>query len=174
MTGWPSVCDIPKARIRPNTSADTPAPKGTSMGIGRVGKVCARAIPDTAGSVAAPAARCRNDLRGSSIMTPPVVCWRTLTALCAQSERPCAPGSPAVGPRASRVALAPGPWLWDLGADDGPKTCRKHAGLHVLGPLALRHRPLVPAERSAARLAHQSGGLGVPSSNLGAPTTYDQ
>jgi hypothetical protein len=27
------------------------------------------------------------------------------------------------------------------------------------------------AERSAARLAHQSGGLGVPSSNLGAPTT---
>ena len=25
-------------------------------------------------------------------------------------------------------------------------------------------------ERSAARLAHQSGGLGVPSSNLGAPT----
>jgi hypothetical protein len=33
-----------------------------------------------------------------------------------------------------------------------------------------RRRPLVPAERSAARLAHQSGGLGVPSSNLGAPT----
>jgi hypothetical protein len=33
-----------------------------------------------------------------------------------------------------------------------------------------RHRPPVPAERSAARLAHQSGGLGVPSSNLGAPT----
>src|SRR3979490_348211 len=27
------------------------------------------------------------------------------------------------------------------------------------------------SERSAARLAHQSGGLGVPSSNLGAPTT---
>ncbi len=27
------------------------------------------------------------------------------------------------------------------------------------------------AERSAARLAHQSGGLGVPSSNLGAPTS---
>src|SRR5712691_4862322 len=26
------------------------------------------------------------------------------------------------------------------------------------------------AERSAARLAHQSGGLGAPSSNLGAPT----
>jgi hypothetical protein len=26
------------------------------------------------------------------------------------------------------------------------------------------------AERSAARLAHQSGGLGVPGSNPGAPT----
>ena len=46
----------------------------------------------------------------------------------------------------------------------------RQAGLHVLGPLALRNGPLVPAERSAARLAHQSGGLGVPSSNLGAPT----
>jgi hypothetical protein len=31
-------------------------------------------------------------------------------------------------------------------------------------------RDLRVAERSAARLAHQSGGLGVPSSNLGAPT----
>ena len=51
--------------------------------------------------------------------------------------------------------------LWELGADSGPKTCNKHAGLHVLGPLALRSRPLVPAERSAARLAHQSGGLAV-------------
>ena len=28
------------------------------------------------------------------------------------------------------------------------------------------------SERSAARLAHQSGGLGVPSSNLGAPTNH--
>src|SRR5580700_10959653 len=28
------------------------------------------------------------------------------------------------------------------------------------------------SERSAARLAHQSGGLGVPSSNLGAPTIW--
>src|ERR1700674_105579 len=41
----------------------------------------------------------------------------------------------------------------------------------------LRLRPDPPttivrgrSERSAARLAHQSGGLGVPSSNLGAPT----
>jgi hypothetical protein len=43
--------------------------------------------------------------------------------------------------------------------------------------LGLRLRPSPPitivrgrSERSAARLAHQSGGLGVPSSNLGAPT----
>jgi hypothetical protein len=73
-------------------------------------------------------------------------------------------------PRRRFLTLAPARRLWDLGADDGRMTCRKHAGLHVLGPLALRNRPLVPAERSAARLAHQSGGLGVPSSNLGAPT----
>src|SRR3954468_17792842 len=33
-----------------------------------------------------------------------------------------------------------------------------------------RIRSRLLAERSAARLAHQSGGLGVPSSNLGAPT----
>jgi hypothetical protein len=32
------------------------------------------------------------------------------------------------------------------------------------------HRPRRTAERSAARLAHQSGGLGVASSNLAAPT----
>src|SRR5258705_13860428 len=36
-----------------------------------------------------------------------------------------------------------------------------------LPPLTIVRRS---AERSAARLAHQSGGLGVPSSNLGAPT----
>jgi hypothetical protein len=44
-----------------------------------------------------------------------------------------------------------------------------------LVPCRLCHgRPLTivrrSSERSAARLAHQSGGLGVPSSNLGAPT----
>jgi hypothetical protein len=66
-------------------------------------------------------------------------------------------------PLTAQPTLAPSARLWDLGFDDGPKTCNRHAGLHVLGPL-------VPAERSAARLAHQSGGLGVPSSNLGAPT----
>jgi hypothetical protein len=35
---------------------------------------------------------------------------------------------------------------------------------------ALEDKALFSSERSAARLAHQSGGLGVPSSNLGAPT----
>src|ERR1019366_3642989 len=70
------------------------------------------------------------------------------------------PGFPASDP-AHALTLAPGTRLWELGADDGPKACNKHAGLHVLGPLALRNWPFVPAERSAARLAHQSGGLGV-------------
>src|SRR6266516_3540693 len=37
-----------------------------------------------------------------------------------------------------------------------------------LAPRQRRRGPL--AERSAARLAHQSGGLGVPGSNPGAPT----
>ena len=40
----------------------------------------------------------------------------------------------------------------------------------TLAPLHPRGVEVSPAERSAARLAHQSGGLGVPSSNLGAPT----
>ena len=39
--------------------------------------------------------------------------------------------------------------------------------LHRLPPTTIVPRH---SERSAARLAHQSGGLGVPSSNLGAPT----
>ena len=44
--------------------------------------------------------------------------------------------------------------------------------LHKLGNRGKFRVPAVlpPSERSAARLAHQSGGLGVPSSNLGAPT----
>src|SRR5262245_34852944 len=43
----------------------------------------------------------------------------------------------------------------------------------VTRPCVVRHRSVdvaVLAERSAARLAHQSGGLGVPGSNPGAPT----
>ena len=43
----------------------------------------------------------------------------------------------------------------------------------VRQPKTLDTATLEPSERSAARLAHQSGGLGVPSSNLGAPTTQD-
>ncbi len=39
--------------------------------------------------------------------------------------------------------------------------------LHRPPPVTIVRRR---SERSAARLAHQSGGLGVPSSNLGAPT----
>src|SRR6516165_12228728 len=35
---------------------------------------------------------------------------------------------------------------------------------------AAHYSPPASAERSAARLAHQSGGLGVASSNLAAPT----
>jgi hypothetical protein len=63
------------------------------------------------------------------------------------------------------LTLAPGPQLWDLEPDTGPTGEDLQKACSLTG-----HRPLVPAERSAARLAHQSGGLGVPSSNLGAPT----
>src|SRR5205823_10642107 len=47
-----------------------------------------------------------------------------------------------------------------------PTLHRSCAGLRA----HLREHRNSAAERSAARLAHQSGGLGVPSSNLGAPT----
>jgi hypothetical protein len=40
-----------------------------------------------------------------------------------------------------------------------------------VAPPTPKHYSPRHSERSAARLAHQSGGLGVPSSNLGAPTT---
>jgi hypothetical protein len=39
-----------------------------------------------------------------------------------------------------------------------------------VAPTTPNHYSPGHSERSAARLAHQSGGLGVPSSNLGAPT----
>jgi hypothetical protein len=39
-----------------------------------------------------------------------------------------------------------------------------------VAPATSNHYSPCRSERSAARLAHQSGGLGVPSSNLGAPT----
>ena len=44
---------------------------------------------------------------------------------------------------------------------------RNHVPLHMLVAASYS---AATTERSAARLAHQSGGLGVPSSNLGAPT----
>src|SRR4029078_174262 len=46
------------------------------------------------------------------------------------------------------------------------RTSVRQASCHI-GPISLNQ---AQSERSAARLAHQSGGLGVPSSNLGAPT----
>src|ERR1700722_3723029 len=61
-----------------------------------------------------------------------------------------------------------------------PKNRRRCFGKGVL-ELPCQSRSLTRlwlSERSAARLAHQSGGLGVPSSNLGAPTnnllTYNE
>ena len=49
---------------------------------------------------------------------------------------------------------------------------RDHAGSlrQSVAPPTPNHYSPRHSERSAARLAHQSGGLGVPSSNLGAPT----
>src|SRR6185503_4289576 len=73
----------------------------------------------------------------------------------------------------SLAPLFPDAWR-AVGADGGLAFCRTQPR-----GAAFRRRPctgptgglvLAPAERSAARLAHQSGGLGVPSSNLGAPT----
>ncbi len=49
-------------------------------------------------------------------------------------------------------------------------TLRKHDGERSLAPIPRGGYIKGQSERSAARLAHQSGGLGVPSSNLGAPT----
>jgi hypothetical protein len=66
-----------------------------------------------------------------------------------------------------------------------PDGARPHRAGHVLSRPALlsfaaesgkcskpwHPRAFFPSERSAARLAHQSGGLGVASSNLAAPTS---
>src|SRR6266487_4968105 len=57
--------------MRATTSVPPPAAKGTTRVIGCVGQVCALAIRDTAGSAAAPAARCRKFRRGSFIMLLP-------------------------------------------------------------------------------------------------------
>jgi hypothetical protein len=47
---------------------------------------------------------------------------------------------------------------------------RQSAARQSVAPPPPNHYSPRRSERSAARLAHQSGGLGVPSSNLGAPT----
>src|SRR6266702_5520560 len=56
---------------RANTSVGPPGANGTTMRTGRVGQACDHAIRDTAGSAAAPAARCKNFRRGSFIMCLP-------------------------------------------------------------------------------------------------------
>jgi hypothetical protein len=60
-----------------------------------------------------------------------------------------------------------------LAADASRAACDRAAGIGA-GDRLRRPPPVTivrgRSERSAARLAHQSGGLGVPSSNLGAPT----
>src|SRR5438552_9139352 len=50
-----------------------PAAPGTTMRTARVGYACALAIRETAGSAAAPAARCRNCRRGSFILNLPYI-----------------------------------------------------------------------------------------------------
>ncbi len=86
-------------------------------------------------------------------------------------HRPLAPLFPdprrAVGPDGGLAALSgrrAGPAATALSEARRPDP----APLHV----RRRQRRRLSAERSAARLAHQSGGLGVPSSNLGAPTNH--
>ena len=82
-------------------------------------------------------------------------------------HRPLAPLFPdprrALGPDGGLAARALAPA--ERAAVDEAHPCAQPRRQLWLGHLA---------ERSAARLAHQSGGLGVPSSNLGAPTKENQ
>jgi hypothetical protein len=59
--------------MRPATSVGPPAANGTITVIGRVGQAWAIAVCGRAGSVAAPAASCRNRRRGSLVMS--TLCW---------------------------------------------------------------------------------------------------
>src|SRR5262245_61901348 len=59
------------ANRRAVMSVALPAVKPTTMRTGREGRSCARAIRDTHGSAATPAARCRNLRRGSVMSVPP-------------------------------------------------------------------------------------------------------
>src|SRR5262245_37632365 len=56
--------------IRAVRSSVPPAANGTIIVIGREGKICALAVRETAGTAAAPAARCRKVLRGSFMALP--------------------------------------------------------------------------------------------------------
>src|ERR1700676_933440 len=72
MTDWPSARFIRSARMRPSVSVGPPAGNGTTIEIGRDGKVSApaRAIRDAVGNTAAPAKR-RSNRRRASFMTLP-------------------------------------------------------------------------------------------------------
>src|SRR5262249_8374764 len=60
---------------RVKISVPPPGAYPTITRTGREGYACARAVRETAGSAAAPAARCRNRRRGSFISIPPsLVC----------------------------------------------------------------------------------------------------
>jgi hypothetical protein len=87
-------------------------------------------------------------------------------------------GGKATGRSAAPTAISPPP-------PSARRFARSHGAGHVLSRSALlsfaaesgkcskpwHPRAFFPSERSAARLAHQSGGLGVASSNLAAPTS---
>src|SRR5262249_37392273 len=69
-TGRPRTLRMDSARMRATASNRPAAGYGTTIVIGRVGYVCAPAIPDIAGSAATPAARCRKFRRGSFTRSP--------------------------------------------------------------------------------------------------------
>src|ERR1017187_10234050 len=71
--------------MRATMSAELPAGKPTNKRTGRVGYVCAHASRETAGSIAAPAAKCRNWRRGSFMALPLFkqrAIWLGLAQLC--------------------------------------------------------------------------------------------
>src|SRR5262245_36739547 len=64
----PKTRDKYSLMMRAPASVEPPAGKGTITRTGRDGYGCALADPDTIGSAAAPAARCRKFRRGSFIL----------------------------------------------------------------------------------------------------------